>query len=250
MKIMNIEALFKLTYGLYIVSSKDGEKMTGHVSNTVFQVTAEPPQMAICSHKDNLTTTYINKSGVFSISALSNDARLDFLGNWGFKSGSELEKFEDVNYKVGQTGTPILLDKTIAFFECKVNKQIDVGSHIIFIGDLIDAQLIDDSADPLTYKYYREVIKGLSPKNSPTYIGKDKIDSDSRKDTLKETDEIEKSVEKPSKYMCTVCGYTYDPEEGDPHSGIPPGTPFEDIPDDWSCPVCGVSKDSFKKLKE
>ena len=82
---MNIEALFKLTYGLYIVSSRDGEKMTGHVSNTVFQVTAEPPQVAICTHKDNLTTSYIKKSGAFSISALSNEANFDFLGNWGLK---------------------------------------------------------------------------------------------------------------------------------------------------------------------
>jgi len=234
---MDISSFFKVTYGLYIVCSKDGDKFNGHISNTVFQVTADPPQFVIASHKDNLTTDYIKKSRLFSVSVLQQDITLEFIGPWGFKSGKNTDKFSGISYKTGITGVPIVLDKSIAYIECEVTGEVDTGTHILFIGRVADARILDKFHQPLTYSYYREVIKGLSPENAPTYTG----------------DKLEKAIEaasaaakeKPKKYRCTVCGYIYDPEEGDPHSGIPPGTAFEDIPDDWCCPICGVSKKDF-----
>ena len=232
---MNLEALFKISYGLYIVSSKDGEKINAHISNTFFQVTAEPPQFAICTNKENLTTDYIHKSKVFAVSVIQQDVDLQFIGIFGFKSGRDTNKFESVHYKTGSTGAPIVLDKTIAFVECEVNQEIDTGTHIIFIGTAVNADILSDNK-PLTYSYYRDVIKGISPKNAPTYIDKSKLN-------------IQKIKEKTiyDKYYCTVCGYVYDPEIGDDNSGIKPGTLFEDLPDDWSCPVCGATKDMFLK---
>lgn len=233
---MDITAFFKVTYGLYVVSSHDGNNLNGHVSNTVFQVTADPPRFAIATHKDNLTTRYIEKSRVFSISILQQEVDLEFLGPWGFKPGTEVDKFKGTNYRTGKSGAPVLLDKAIAYIDCRVVDRMDTGTHILYIGEVVDAVILDPDAKPLTYHYYREVIKGLSPENSPTYTG-DKHEPVSM--------ETPAAATTPTRYQCSVCGYIYDPEEGDPHAGIPAGTAFEDIPDDWYCPICGVSKKDF-----
>jgi flavin reductase (DIM6/NTAB) family NADH-FMN oxidoreductase RutF/rubredoxin len=231
---MDIRSFFKITYGLYIVSSRDGDRLNGHVSNTVFQVSADPPLFAIATHKDNLTTSFIRASGVFSVSVLQQDVDLQFLGPWGFNSGKEANKFAGTNYMEGKSGAPILLDKAIAYIDCEVRKEIDTGSHILFIGEAVDAAVLDDGKPPLTYQYYRDVIKGLSPENAPTYTEKSK---------LAELEEI-KSAEMKS-YKCLVCGYIYDPAEGDGPKNIPAGTAFEDLPDNWTCPICGVGKNEF-----
>ena len=238
---ISIESFFKITYGLYLVCSKDGNNLNGHISNTVFQVTAEPPKFVVASHKDNLTTEYIQKSRVFSISVLKQDVTLEFLGPWGFKSGRTTDKFNGIAFRTGKTGCPVVTENSVAFIECQLKDMIDTGTHLLFIGGVVDAGILDHLAKPLTYSYYREVIKGISPENSPTYTG----------DKLEKTlfTEVKQETNARHKYQCKVCGYIYDPEEGDPHSGIPPGTAFEDIPDDWECPVCGVSKKDFVRLE-
>jgi len=234
---MDIQSLFKVTYGLYIVSSSDGDKRNGHISNTVFQVSADPARFAIATHKDNLTTNYIKKSRAFSISVLQQDVDLNFLGPWGFNSGREIDKFEGCNYKTGKSGAPVVLDKSVAYIDCEVDAEIDTGSHILFIGKSVDAEVLNDKAVPLTYQYYRDVIKGLSPENAPTYTEKSK---------LAETEIIGEQALK--KYQCIICGYIYNPAEGDAPKSISPGTSFDDIPDDWTCPICGVGKEEFKLI--
>ncbi|MBE0638294.1 MAG: flavin reductase [Bacteroidales bacterium] len=238
---MNLEAFFKLTYGLYILSSRDGNKFNGHISNTVFQITADPPRIAVATHRDNLTTEYIHKSKVFAVSALQQDVNLEFIGPWGFKSGRDTDKFKHTNFKIGKTGVPILLDKAIAWYECEVEQFFEVGTHTIFIGKVVDLEIVDKQKKPLTYAYYREVIKGISPENSPTYLGKDH-DHEQDEKTIPPAESNEKAK---TRYKCIVCGYVYDPEAGDPPDGIDPGTAFEDIPDNWTCPICGVSKADF-----
>lgn len=235
---MDIQSFFKVTYGLYIVASRDGDKLNGHISNTVFQVSADPALFAVATHKDNLTTDYIKKSKVFSISILQQDCDLDFLGPWGFQSGKEVSKFDHANYKTGKSGAPIMLDRCVAYIDCEVQEVIDTGSHIMFIGLAVDAEVLDPKSPPLTYGYYRDVIKGMSPENAPTYTDKSK---------LAELEEVVSESEF-KKFQCVVCGYIYDPEKGDPTKGIPPGTAFEDIPDEWSCPICGVSKEEFNSI--
>jgi rubredoxin/flavin reductase (DIM6/NTAB) family NADH-FMN oxidoreductase RutF len=240
---VDITTFFKVTYGLYVVSAADGDKMSGHVSNTVFQITADPPKFSVASHKDNLTTELIKQSKAFSISILEQECDLDFLGPWGFKSGKEASKFEKADYKTGKSGSPILLDKTLGYIDCELETMVDTGTHILFIGKVVDAQIIDDEKAPLTYTYYRQEIKGLSPENSPTYVG-DKLEKQHREKET-EPEVTGGSAKDTRRYQCSICGYIYDPAEGDPHSGIEPGTSFEDIPDNWFCPVCGVSKKDF-----
>ncbi len=214
-----------------VASQKQG-KLNAQIANTVVQVTSEPPTIAVCINKQNLTHEFITESKVFVASVLSQDTPLSFIGHFGFKSGREVDKFKDVNYKLGEAKAPIVLDHSLAYLEAKVINQVDVGTHTIFIGELVGADVLREG-EPMTYAYYHQVKRGTTPKTAPSYI-------EERKET----------VSKMAKYKCSVCGYIYDPELGDPDGGIKPGTPFKEIPDDWVCPVCGASKDQFEKIEE
>lgn len=233
---MNLKAFFKLSYGLYIISTENYGKKNGYVANTAFQVTAEPAQIAISCNKDNLTCGMIQESGKFSISILKQEASSTILGTFGYKSGKEIDKFEKVKHITGQTGVPIVTDECIAWFECKVVKQVDVGSHVLFIGEVLENDVLDENGEPLTYDYYHKVKKAFAPKNAPTYIDQSKLEEDIPNDDI------------GKKLKCLACGHVYNPAEGDPDGGIAPGTAFEDIPDDWVCPVCGATKDMFIEI--
>ena len=228
---MNLEAFFKITYGLYVVSSKFENKMSGFIANTVFQVTSEPVQLAITCSKNNFTTNLITQSKVFSISILQKDTSPEIISNFGYKSGKDFNKFDNTEYKIAQTGAPILLKDTIAWFECEVVEIFNVGTHLIFIGKIIDEEILNDLLEPLTYAYYRDVKKGKAPKNAPTYINPEKIIKDKNLNI--------------EKYKCTVCGYIYDPETGDNTHDIEAGTSFKDLPGDWTCPICEADKSFF-----
>ncbi|MCK4395346.1 rubredoxin [candidate division WOR-3 bacterium] len=227
---MNNKTLHKISYGLYIISSKKGKKFNGQIANTVFQVCSEPSVIAVCINKENLTHEFIKESGVYTVSILSENTPMRFIGLFGFKSGTDIDKFKGVDYKVGVTGAPVVLDNSIGFLEAEVMSSADVITHTVFFGKVVEADILNDK-EPMTYAYYHTVKRGKAPKTAPTYIKEEK----------------QKEVEKMEKYVCKVCGYIYDPEKGDPDSGIKPGTPFEELPDDWVCPVCGVGKDEFEK---
>jgi len=228
---MNLKALYKLGYGLYVVSSARGDKINGQIANTVFQITSEPAAIAVSINKTNLTHEFIKESKVLAVSVLSQDTPLSFIGRFGFKSGRDIDKFEGISHKKGETQAPVLIDNSLAYLEAKVSQQLDVGTHTIFVGELVGADILKEG-EPMTYAYYHQVKRGTTPKTAPSYI------------------EEKKGAAKMAKYRCTVCGYIYDPELGDPDGGIAPGTPFEEIPDDWVCPVCGAAKSEFEKLEE
>jgi flavin reductase (DIM6/NTAB) family NADH-FMN oxidoreductase RutF/rubredoxin len=234
---MNIESYFKINYGIYIVSTYDGKRKNGYVSNTVFQVTSEPTQLAASCSKNNLTTHMIASSGKFSVSILHQQASPELIGLFGYKSGYDVDKFSSVMHIPGQTGTPIVIEDTVAWFDCEVVHSFDVGTHILFIGKVIDCDVIDHDHIPMSYSWYREFRKGMSPKNAPTYVDPAKISH------KKETDKS-----KGKRYQCLACNFIYDPEIGDPDGGISAGTAFEDIPDHWVCPVCGATKDMFEEM--
>jgi len=224
---IQFEALFKISYGLYIVSSGNTKRGNGFISNTFFQVTAEPPRFASCCNKENYTAALIRESGAYSVSVLHKDANQDIIGRFGYKSGKDTDKLSGMQVKYGETGVPIVLDDCIAFLECKVVQTFDVGTHYMFIGELVQAEILDDTMDVLTYLYYRQVRKGVAPKNAPTYINKSKLDSKPAFSEFK-------------KYQCTACGYIYDEAEETVR--------FADLPDDWICPVCESEKSEFIEI--
>ncbi len=222
---INFETLFKISYGLYIVASGDKTQGNGFVSNTVFQVTSEPAKFAACCNKDNFSSSVIEKHGYFSVSILHQDIDTKIFGKFGYKTGKDINKLEGTNVSYGSTGTPIIMDGCLAFLECKVVDKFDVGTHWIFIGELIDAQIVDESLEPLTYSHYRKTKKGVAPKNAPTYVDKSKL---------------QKKTETKAKYKCLICGYIYDDAEEE--------IPFSELPGDWKCPVCGADKEDFVKM--
>jgi flavin reductase (DIM6/NTAB) family NADH-FMN oxidoreductase RutF/rubredoxin len=229
---MNPKALQKLGYGLYVVCSKNEDKFNGQIANTLFQVCSEPPVIAVAINRQNLTHEFISKSRVFTGSILSQETPLPFIGNFGFKSGRQFDKFTNVQYKLGETLVPIVLDHALAYLEAKVLSQVEVGTHTVFLGEIVGGDVLKDG-DPMTYAYYHQVKRGTTPRSAPSYV-----------------EETKKAVSRVIQYKCNVCGYIYAPEKGDSDGGIKSGTPFEAIPDGWVCPVCGAAKDMFAKMEE
>jgi len=245
---MKLRAFHKLSYGLYLIATEHEGKKAGYIANTVFQVTSKPPLVAISCHKDNRSTAVIKDAGKFSISVLKKELDVKIIGDFGFMSGDEIDKFNQRDVIRAKTGAPIVLNDVVAWFDCEVRQEIDLGSHWLIIGEVQDSDLLSED-DPLTYAWYREKYKMFSPKNSPTYLEKDKLDEEKKADegAQPKQDEAEKP-EGAEPHVCLICGYVYDPEVGDPTRGIPPGTPFEDLPDDYKCPICNASKEYFRKV--
>jgi flavin reductase (DIM6/NTAB) family NADH-FMN oxidoreductase RutF/rubredoxin len=224
---VDFNALYKITYGLYIVSSGDGAKGNGFISNTVFQVTSEPAMFAACCNKNNYTSQLIEKTGRFAVSVLHQKTDSELLSKFGYKSGKDFNKLKGMQFKQGISGVPIILDSCIAYLECSVSQKIDLGTHWLFIGSLIDAQLVDESKDPLTYAYYRQIIKGLAPKNAPTYIDPSKF-------------KAKESSSKSRIHKCTLCGHIHDDSIEE--------VKFDDLPDNWVCPLCSAEKEFFTEI--
>lgn len=176
---MDFNTFYKINYGLYIVSSIDnGEKQNALIANVVFQVTADPPTIGVSINKNSLTHEYIKNSKVFAISIVTQDASMKFIGNFGFKTGRDIDKFENVNIKKGQTNCPIIIDNCNAFVEARVINIIDCGTHEIIIGSIVDAQILNDN-EGMVYEYYRKIKGGKSAKGAPTYIN-EKTQGDER----------------------------------------------------------------------
>lgn len=232
---IDFAALNAVTYGLYVVTAREGDRRNGCVINTLVQVALTPCQVSVSLSKANLTHEMIARTGQFAVAVLERDTPLTFIGTFGFRSGRDSDKFAAVKYRDGLTGCPLLTEYTLAVIEAKVRTAVDCGSHTTFIADVVVSETVKPGV-PLTYAYYHEVKGGKTGKNAPTYAAAaaaEKAEQMERKETVK-------------KYVCAVCGYVYDPAAGDPDSGVPAGTPFEKLPDDWVCPVCGASKDQFE----
>jgi len=231
---MNKRTFYKLSYGLYVITSGQAGKFNGQIANTVFQVTSEPPAVAVSINKANYTHEYIRSSRRFAVSILDETTPMTMIGLFGFKCGRDIDKLEGVPFRTGKTGIPIVTDHTVAFIEAAVIDEMDCGTHTLFLGKVVECDILNTEAEPMTYAYYRSVKGGKSPKNAPTY----------QKETPPPT---APPADRATRYRCTVCGYLYDPEKGDPDGGIAPGTRFENLPAGWTCPVCGAQKDQFEK---
>ncbi|NOX96635.1 MAG: flavin reductase [Nitrospirae bacterium] len=170
---MSRKVFHKISYGLYVIGSKKGKKFNGQIANTVFQITSEPPTIAVSICKQNLTHEFIQESKVFSISILSRETPMRFIGHFGFKCGRDLDKFKEVEHKVGLSGVPIVLENAIGCLEVEVTGSVDAGTHTVFIGKVVYTEIINDE-EPMTYACYHEVKGGKAPKTAPTYINGEK----------------------------------------------------------------------------
>ena len=208
---MDKKAFYKLSYGLYIVSSSFEGKDAGCVVNTLNQVTSSPAQMSVAINKDNFTTDIIRKSGKFAGVVLIEDVNMDIIGTFGFKTSGEVNKFENFKTERDESGIPYITEDIAARYSCDVVNEIDLGTHIMFIGKVTEAEVMSEN-EVMTYAHYQKVKKGATPKNAPSFI-----------------------EEKPAEtgYKCSVCGYHHKSDV---------------LPDDFKCPWCGQGADKFVKI--
>lgn len=210
-----------ISYGMYIVTAKDKyNKKVGCVINTLTQITSQEPIITISLNKENYTSEAIKETNKFAISILSIDTSKEIIGNFGYYTSKEKDKFININYEEIDN-LPIIKENICGYITAEVINIIDCNTHNLIIAKVLSTKE-GDKLTPMTYKYYHENLKGTSPKNAPTYIEETKNETNS------------------SKYQCLICGFIYD----DAKEKIK----FEDLPDDWKCPLCGATKSQFKKI--
>lgn len=210
-----------ISYGMYIVTTKDkNNKNVGCVINTLTQITSNEPIISISLNKDNYTNKSIKDNKIFAISILSIDTKKELISTFGYHSSKDIDKFSDIGYEI-INNIPIIKDNINGYLIVELINIVDCNTHDIFIAKVLDTKKISN-IEPMTYKYYHEKLKGTSPKNAPTFIEETNNNSTTKK------------------YQCSICGYIYDDTKEK--------VKFEDLPDDWKCPLCGAPKSLFNKI--
>ena len=205
---MDNKAMYKLSYGLFVLTTKSGDKVNGCITNTAIQVASEPNQISFAVNKSNYTHDLVMESRKANISVISEDAAFDLFKHFGFQSGRDVNKFADfTDCAAALNGIPYITKGTNAFFSIDVKQSIDLGSHTLFIGEIEDMQVLS-AAPSATYTYYQENIK---PK--PEAVGK--------------------TPDGQTVWRCKICGYEYVGEE---------------LPDDFICPICKHPASDFEKV--
>ncbi|MBO5472828.1 MAG: flavin reductase [Lachnospiraceae bacterium] len=179
---MNPQVLHQISYGLYVAASKHDKKMNGCIINTVMQVTDNPKQIIIAVNKQNLTCDIIEKSGMVSISILSETTPFSLFEHFGFQSGRNIDKFVNYPFALTPQELPYLTDHTTAYLDCKVISSYNLGTHMMFLAVVTDCEIISGEK-PITYSFYHEYVK---PQQT----------SSSKKG-----------------WRCVICGYIYEGEE-------------------------------------
>ncbi|MDR3085792.1 MAG: flavin reductase [Christensenellaceae bacterium] len=223
---MDERVYFSVSYGLYIAAAEGERGPTGCVVNSFFQVTAEPPVFGLSLNRANYTASLLKTGGRFAVSVLAETVDPALIGLFGYSSGRDTDKNRGGALISSPNGLPILKSGAVSYLELEVEGKASVGTHEVFWCRLTDGGLLDEKAAPLSYAYYHSTLKGRAPKNAPTYI-KEKGESEERK---------EAKMPEKKQFACSVCGYVYEGE-----------IPFEDLPEDWVCPLCGVPKSEFEE---
>lgn len=215
---MDKKVLRNLSYGVYVVTSKDKDKNVGCIANSIMQVTSNPSVIAVSINHDNYTNKVIKENNKFGVSILKETTDVKIIGTFGYKSSKDTDKFDGINFK--EISEIPVLENTCGYMVCKVIDTMETSTHTIFLGEVINA---DDYSEEnaMTYKYYHENLKGSSPKNAPTYeeTSISQVDKDSKK----------------RKWRCSICGYIHEADE---------------LPDDFKCPICGVGKEYFELVED
>ena len=255
------------SYGLFVLTAKT-TKHNGCIINTAIQVTSEPYKVSIAINKNNYTTGMILESKKFNISMLSQNAKFDLFKHFGFQSGKDVDKFLNFKCYESTNGLKYLGDDIAnAFISCEVETHIDLGTHYLITGKVSEAQVLS-SVPSLTYDYYFKHVKPAPTTKKQENIGnvnacqlcgyeyddaKEKVPfnelskdwncplcgaskDDFRPNKVKKVEENKAKV-----YVCSICGYEYDEAKEK--------VPFDELPNDWTCPLCKHPKSDFE-LKE
>ena len=205
---MDMKAMYKLSYGLFVLTAKRGEKDNGCITNTAIQVTSEPNRISIAVNKANYTHDMVLETGKFNVSIISEKADFDLFKHFGFQSGRDVDKFADfTDCARAENGIFYITKGTNAVISAEVEQCIDLGSLTLFIAKVTDLMVLD-AASSATYEYYQNNIK---PK--PQAVG---------------TTPTGQTI-----WRCRICGYEYVGEE---------------LPEDFICPLCKHPASDFEKV--
>ena len=205
---MDKKAMYKLSYGLFVLTAKEADKDNGCIINTAIQAASEPNQLSICVNKQNYTHDMVKRTGEFTVSVLSQNADFGMFKHFGVQSGRDVNKFENsTQCSRGANGIYYITEGTNAYLSVKVKKTEDLGSHTMFIGEITDMEVLSE-APSVTYDYY---LNNIKPK--PQAVG---------------TAEDGQTI-----WRCTICGYEYVGEE---------------LPEDFICPICKHPASDFEKI--
>ena len=205
---MNEKAMHKLSYGLFVLTARDGDKDNGCIVNTAIQAASAPNQLSVCVNKANYTNEMIQKTGKFVVSIISQGAEFDLFKHFGFQSGRNVNKFDGfTDYARCENGLCYITKGTNAYISVTVTGTQDLGSHTMFVGTIDDMEILSDERSA-TYEYYFENIKPKPQAVGETQDGK----------TI---------------WRCTICGYEYVGDE---------------LPQDFVCPICKHPASDFEKI--
>lgn len=208
---MDKKAIYNLSYGVFMVSTKAGEVANGCITNTCIQVAGNPVRIAISVLNSNYTCDLIKESGIFAVSILDNDCTFETIKHFGFQSGRDVDKFGNITPPTDCNDVPYLGWQSCAVISGKVVEQYDLGTHTLFIAEVVDAKVLSDK-EPITYAKYQNEIK---PKNNAA--------------SAKEDDK------KIVGWRCKICNYVYEGNK---------------LPEDYACPLCGHGADDFEPIYE
>ena len=214
------KAVSNISYGLFVLVARQGEKDNACIINVAQQVTSDPLQIAICVNKQNLTHDMVLRTLKFNLCSLSEEATMKSFQHFGFQSGRDIDKFAECETDLRTDNGLRYLPKYInSVISCVVTKSIDLGTHTLFIARVMEAKVLTDSPS-ITYSYYQQHIKPAPASSSPK-LGE--VDTEGGR----------KSVS-PKRWVCEVCGYVYEGDE---------------VPDDFVCPWCKHGKSDFKLME-
>lgn len=203
-----LNAMNKVTYGVFVLTATKEGYDNGCIINTVLQVTDNPEQIIVAVNKINYTHDMIKDTGNFNISILSQKSDFDMFKHFGFQSGREVNKFEGFSdFKRSSNGVSYITKGTNAYISGKVKETIDMGTHTLFIADVTDKEVLNEDSSA-SYEYYHNNIKPQVKVEANEASGK-------------------------QKWVCTVCGYEYEGEE---------------LPEDFICPWCKHPASDFEKV--
>lgn len=208
---MDKKAIYNLNYGVFMVSTKAGEVANGCITNTCIQVASNPVRIAISVLNSNYTCDLIKESGIFAVSILDNDCTFETIKHFGFQSGRDVDKFGNITPPTDCNDVPYLGWQSCAVISGKVVEQHDLGTHTLFIAEVVDAKVLSDK-EPITYAKYQNEIK---PKNNVASAKED--------------------GKKIVGWRCKICNYVYEGSK---------------LPEDYACPLCGHGADDFEPIYE
>lgn len=206
---MKKKAIDKISYGLFIVTAKEGKKDNGCIINTVMQATAIPNQVLVCVNKETATHDMIKATGMLNVSVLTQNANFELYKHFGYQSGKDVDKFASFHKcKRGKNELYYITEGTNAYISVSVTKMEDMGTHTLFIGKVTDMEILSEEPS-VTYEYYLSKIKPKPEASQNTKDGQ-------------------------TVWRCIICGYEYVGEE---------------LPEDYICPLCKHPASDFEKIE-